>query len=97
MKLRVTRRAFSDREQIQRYLRRHSVEGADNVLSRLDEAIARVRRNPKFGTPTDIDDVKVVFVGRYPYKIFYRIRADEVQILHVRHTSRDPTDLENVA
>ncbi len=97
MKLRVTRRALSDRKQILKYLRRYTTDGVHNVLSRLDEAIDRMRRNPKFGTPTDVDDVKVVFVGRYPYKIFYRIRADEVQILHIRHASRDPTDLENAA
>jgi len=28
--------------------------------------------------------------GRYPYRIFYRIRENEVWIVHVRHTSRRP-------
>jgi plasmid stabilization system protein ParE len=28
-----------------------------------------------------------VFVVRYPYKIFYRVR-EIVEILHIRHTSR---------
>lgn len=97
MKLRVTRRAFSDREQIQRYLRRQSAQGARSVMSHLDEAIDRIARNPNFGTPTDIDDVSVAFVGRYPYKIFYRVRGNGAQILHIRHTSRDPADLENLA
>ncbi len=27
-------------------------------------------------------------IVRYPYKIFYRVRADIVEILHIRHTSR---------
>jgi plasmid stabilization system protein ParE len=25
---------------------------------------------------------------RYPYKIFYRLRDDAVEILHIRHTAR---------
>jgi plasmid stabilization system protein ParE len=31
---------------------------------------------------------RVTFVVRYPYKIFYRVRHDIVEILHIRHTSR---------
>jgi hypothetical protein len=31
-----------------------------------------------------------MLVSRYPYKIFYRIRENLVEILHVRHTSRRP-------
>jgi plasmid stabilization system protein ParE len=86
MRLRVTRRAFSDRQQIRKYLSRHSTHGARSVLSQLDEAMDRIRRQPNYGTPTDVNDVSVVFVGRYPYKIFYRVRDGAVQILHIRHT-----------
>lgn len=97
MKLRITRRAFSDREHIRRYLSRHSGQGARTVLSRLDETMDRIARQPNLGTPTDVDEVSVVFVGRYPYKIIFRVRDGEVQILHIRHTSRYPTDLETAA
>lgn len=97
MRLRVTRRAFSDLEQIRRYLVLRSGPGARKVMSRLDEAIDRIARQPSLGTPTDIDDISVMFVGRYPYKIFYRIRDDELQILHIRHTARVPSDLDLAA
>jgi plasmid stabilization system protein ParE len=33
-----------------------------------------------------------VLVLRYPYKIFYRLRGDAVEILHIRHTARRPWD-----
>ena len=97
MKLRVTRRAFADREQIRNYLAKESSQAARTVTSRLDEAIDRLARQPHLGTQTDVDDVSVIFVGRYPYKIFYRVHLDEVQILHIRHTARVVTDLENMA
>ena len=32
----------------------------------------------------------VIPLVRYPYKIFYRILADRIRILHIRHTSRRP-------
>lgn len=35
-------------------------------------------------------NVRVLFVGRYPYKFFYRVRGDTVEVLHIRHTSRFP-------
>lgn len=97
MKLRVTRRAFTDRDRIRRYLARQSSHAARTVIPRLDEAIDRIVHQPHVGTQTDVDDVSVMFVGRYPYKIFYRVQLDEVQILHIRHTARVPTDLENPA
>jgi plasmid stabilization system protein ParE len=46
--------------------------------------------NPYSGYQTDDPDVRVKFVIQYPYKIFYRIRDDVVEIAHIRHTSRRP-------
>jgi plasmid stabilization system protein ParE len=36
--------------------------------------------------------VRTVLVGRYPYRIFYRITADAVEILHIHHAAREPWD-----
>jgi hypothetical protein len=36
--------------------------------------------------------VRVVPLGRYPYKIFYRVTKDAVEILHVHHAAREPWD-----
>lgn len=98
MKLRVTRRAFSDRKQIATYLRRRADHASSRrVIARLDEVMDHITRNPSLGTSTDVDDVLVTFVGRYPFKVFYRVRDDEAQILHIRHTAREPSDPENMA
>jgi toxin ParE1/3/4 len=37
-------------------------------------------------------EVRAVLVLRYPYKIFYRLRGDAAEILHIRHTARQPWD-----
>ncbi|MBN9021697.1 MAG: hypothetical protein J0H08_06320 [Rhizobiales bacterium] len=32
----------------------------------------------------------MLFLGRYPYRIFYRVLGDTVQVLHVHHAAREP-------
>jgi plasmid stabilization system protein ParE len=34
--------------------------------------------------------VRVLWVGRYPYLVYYQIRQNEVAILHIRHAARRP-------
>jgi plasmid stabilization system protein ParE len=46
-----------------------------------------LREHPLGGYRTDDAEVRVLFIVRYPYKIFYRVR-ETVEILHIRHTSR---------
>ena len=87
MRIRYTPRAFSDREQILEYLRERSAGGAKNVAAGIREAVEQLKGQPYSGYRTDDSDVRVKFVTRYPYKIFYRVR-DVVEILHIRHTSR---------
>ena len=87
MKVRYTPAAFSDRERIIEYLRRRSSSGAKNVAASIREAIAQLKDHPQSGYRTDNPDVRVIFVVRYSYKIFYRVR-DAIEILHIRHTSR---------
>lgn len=87
MKLRYTPTAFADRERILDYLRKRFAGGARNVAASIREAIAQLKALPESGYRTDDPNVRVKFVVRYPYKIFYRVR-DDVEILHIRHTSR---------
>lgn len=93
MRIRFTRRAFEDRERIFEYLSERSQVGATNVMARIRTAIDLLAQHPESGHRTDFEDVRVAFVGRYSYKIFYRVRDEAIEILHIRHTSRRPIDL----
>ncbi len=92
MKVRYTPRAFADREQIFDYLEQRSALGARNVIARIHAAIGRLADQPLSGYATDIEGVRVLFIGRHPYKVFYRVRNETIEILHIRHTSRRPLD-----
>ena len=93
MKVRFTRRAFADREAILDYLTERSPAGARKVFVRLRSAIGQLADQPMSGVETDRHGVRALFVGRYPYKVFYRIRGDEIEVLHIRHTSQNAPDL----
>ena len=45
-------------------------------------------RHPRIGRVTDIANVRVLPLGRYPYLIYFAIGHEEVTILHVRHGAR---------
>ena len=34
--------------------------------------------------------IRVIPLGRYPYLIFYTVEADELIVLHIRHSARNP-------
>lgn len=90
MKVRYTPRAFSDRAEIFNYLNSRSPAGAQNVLAEIRSAVVQVGDQPKSGYATDDPNVRVRFLVRFPYKIFYRVRNNQVEILHIRHTARRP-------
>lgn len=59
-------------------------------MASIRDAVKLLREQPSGGYKTDNPGVRVKFVIQYPYKIFYRVRGDVVEIAHIRHTSRRP-------
>jgi plasmid stabilization system protein ParE len=59
-------------------------------MASIRDAVKLRQDQPYSGYKTDDPDVRVKFIVRYPYKIFYRLRDDVVEIAHIRHTSRRP-------
>ena len=88
MKVRYTARARADLREIYAYLYERSPRGALNVRSSIRNAVASLGQEPRRGQPTDLPDVRRVPVVRYRHAIYFRVRDDEAQIVHIRHTSR---------
>jgi plasmid stabilization system protein ParE len=57
----------------------------------IDEAIARIQRNPKM-FPFALRNVRKTVVRRFPYIIYYEIGEREIVILAVFHAKRNPED-----
>jgi plasmid stabilization system protein ParE len=92
MKTRYTPRAFSDLEAIRTYVDQYNPAAAQRVVTVIEKLVARLGDFPESGQHSDELDVRVVFSPRYPYRIYYRVAADEVSILHIRHTARRPLE-----
>jgi toxin ParE1/3/4 len=90
MRVRYTPRAFADREAIFEYMNHRNPRVARELKAHIDKRIAalsgsivRHRLVPGLG-------VHALYVGRYPYIVYYRVGRDEISIVHIRHASRRP-------
>ncbi len=98
MRLVYSRQALADIDEIATYYATNASSAiAASIERRLGDVIDRICRLPEAAPRvSQRSQVRVVAVVRYPFRIFYRVRDDTIDILHIRHTSRRPlpTDLE---
>ncbi len=94
MKLIYSRRALADLAGIAAY---YSINASQTIAQSIErrflEVTERIHQAP--GSAPRVEQrpgVRVVSVIRYPFRIFYRVRHDAVEILHIRHTSRRPVN-----
>jgi toxin ParE1/3/4 len=92
MKLVYSRRALADIDGIAIYYAANASPAiAESIERRLSDVIDRICRVPEAAPRvSQRSQVRVAAVVRYPFRIFYRVREDTIDILHIRHTSRDP-------
>jgi plasmid stabilization system protein ParE len=92
VKLVYSRRALADLDRIlSYYFASASPAIAESIGHRLENVIDRICRAPEAAPRvSQRSQVRAVAVVRYPFRIFYRMRGDTIDILHIRHTSRRP-------
>ena len=87
MRIRFTTRAFADLSSIHSYLGEHP-KLAGELVSFIERLAQGLKDFPEIGQRSDELNVRVILAGRYPYRIYYRVEAEEIAILHIRHTAR---------
>jgi len=61
------------------------------LAERVDRAIERAATFPESAPLVAFaHNIRVLTLARYPYRIFYRVRPQVIEILHIRHTARAP-------
>ena len=90
MKVRYSPQARADLDDIFAYLDERSPAGARAVKARIVAATLRLADYPLMAPETDEPGVRELSIVRYPYKVYYQIEKDEVWIVHIRHTARQP-------
>ncbi len=90
MRVRYTRRAFADREEIFEYIEKRNPDSARAVKADIVKAIRRLEQFPRSAPATDEPGIFELVVPRRPYKVYYRVENSEVWIVHIRDARRKP-------
>ncbi|MBB5047693.1 plasmid stabilization system protein ParE [Rhodopseudomonas rhenobacensis] len=90
MNVRWSKTALVELDEIFRYIAKRNRRAASSVVRRIEALTERLEQFPYSGRLTNETGARVVSVVRYPFVIFYAIDipADEVVILHIRHTAQ---------
>jgi toxin ParE1/3/4 len=88
VKLVYSRQALADLDEIATYYTASASPAiADAIGRRLEDVIDRIRHTQQAAPKvSQRSQVRVAAVVRYPFRIFYRVRDDTIDILHIRHT-----------
>jgi plasmid stabilization system protein ParE len=93
MRVVYTASAVRDLDDIADWLAVHYPTLAPSVEQRIRAVVARIGRWPESARRADKRvGVRVVPVGRFPYRIFYRVSNETVEILHIHHAARRSWD-----
>jgi len=58
-------------------------------MDRIDDALSRIIRNPQ-SYPIVYRTLRRAVVRRFPFAVFYDVTADEIHVIAVFHSRRDP-------
>jgi toxin ParE1/3/4 len=89
MKVVYTDEALRDLDEILTYIAAHYPTAYAPFEKRLHTAVARIGAWPESAAEVaQRPGVRAVSLVRYPYKMFYRVTPDAVEILHIHHAAR---------
>jgi plasmid stabilization system protein ParE len=88
MIIRYTDTALDEIDGILSYIARENPNAAVRVASAIERAVADIEEQPQSAPIIYDRDVRAKLVVRYPYRIFYMLRSDELIIRNVRSTRR---------
>jgi len=85
MRVRWTLAAADDLEAISDYLARHLPAFANSTIQELYQAILTLRSIPNRGRPGREEGTRELVLPRLPYIVVYRVKENDVEILHIYH------------
>ncbi|TFV39268.1 type II toxin-antitoxin system RelE/ParE family toxin [Bradyrhizobium frederickii] len=90
VKVRYTKRALAQIDEVLAYIDSRSPQGANHVRDRLVALITLLGDHPYAGRQTTRAYVRRLPVNPYPYLIDYRVTETEIVSMRFRHAARRP-------
>jgi toxin ParE1/3/4 len=88
MRIVWTEPALRDLGSLRAYVAVDNVGAADGQVERILTAVAGLISFPESGRPGRRPTTRELVVGRTPYLVAYRTKADRIEILRVLHSRR---------
>ena len=93
MKVVWTESALADLDEILAYTAANYPSLIEPLERRVRATVARLARWPHSARSVEErSGVRVVPLVRYPYRVFYRVDGETVELLHIHHAARDEND-----
>jgi len=89
MQLVYTDEALADLDEIFRFIAEQYPGVLPRFQIRLRTAAARIATWPSSAPRVhNYSELRTVNLAPYPYRLFYRVKENQIEILHVRHAAR---------
>jgi toxin ParE1/3/4 len=96
LKLRFTETAQRDLSEIFEFIARRDPGAARSVIDAIERSINLLAEFPLSARRTDMKNVRVRPVARYPFLIFYQADDEFLTVIRIWHSSRDWPEKTNV-
>lgn len=93
MKVVFTPLALADLRAIHDYIADDNPPAAGRTIARIRRAVESLETFPELGRAWEGGPTRALSIAGIPYRVHYRVREDELQILRVYHTARMPPDV----
>lgn len=90
MNVRWLRKAAANLEREYQWLYERSPTAAQNFATEVYELTSLLAAQPAMGRPGRVMGTRELVLRNFPYLLPYRVKNNEVQILRVFHTYREP-------
>lgn len=81
-------RAVLDLEQVREFIGRENPAAAQKTGQRIEAVINHLGRHPEMGREGRRAGTRELILPDLPFRVVYRVRGEEVQMLRVYHTKR---------
>lgn len=88
MKIRYSRGASAQLDQLYGFVAKESPASAKAISLSIDAAIENLKSFPLLGRRTNEKSVRVIIEAKYRYRIFYTVLGEEIFIVRILHRSQ---------
>lgn len=88
MKIRITKPAVDDLQEVEKYIRQDNPSAAARTVLRVLEAIEYLATFPTIGRTGRVSETRELVVSGTPFIVMYQLRRSTIFILRVLHAAR---------